>query len=715
MGSVIYARQSRLQNTFMMRRILESYGLARTRPILAKKDCPLCGLVIKALSVHTQGHWKEYEYPIETCFLGRQRGRTSAPALEVWFVSTSKTLPAGISGHSVSVGQILLLNLTGMDQIAGGGYKVSGRPVSGQINHALLQIWIQDCTLNHGEKCHPPSAYVDEKLYLLLVDVQKMCLVRRDWGSRYLALSYVWGKSNAFITVKENFEELQRDGAILQHLDNITQVIKDAMEFVRDIGEKYLWADQLCIIQDDPGFMAEYLPRMDKIFGHALITVVAISGQNANAFLPGIRPGSRAETQTKVKLGDLTLVAKLPCLFITKKASLWDNRAWTFQEGVLSRKKVYFSKFQMFWRCSVSYHAEDFSPASEEENSLLRGESILKEDIGTNSKDQFHVYQSLVKRYSNREMTYAVDSLHAFAGIISVLEEAFAWTFISALPERFFDLALLWVPMGSVELRPRNFSKPGMQHLACKSPTWCWTAWKGNVYWDPWRLDAYVGNSVNIRAEIRSLMINDDKGLRKIMRHVDAGTGPLTDSEKQVMARYCNYDAMLQNALVFEAKTAGFDCIKLKQPNLESQVQENAGKGIVELSDYIKRMARRSLWIHDDKGHHCGTIFGMNMSWASSRDVCQCEIAELSRSDQDEVQQANVDAYLDHLPPEYPSAMEYYGEIFNTTYYHYRRWWAVNILLLEWKEHVAERVAVGQIHADAWQKVSHKVKQIVLT
>ncbi|KAI8187545.1 hypothetical protein K4K54_010591 [Colletotrichum sp. SAR 10_86] len=52
----------------------------------------------------------------------------------------------------------------------------------------------------------------------------------------------------------------------------------------------------------------------------------------------------------------------------------------------------------------------------------------------------------------------------------------------------------------------------------------------------------------------------------------------------------------------------------------------------------------------------------------------------------DEVLQADIDATPStDLPPEYPSAKEYYEEIFDTTAYNYRRWWALNIMLVERK------------------------------
>ena len=50
-----------------------------------------------------------------------------------------------------------------------------------------------------------------------------------------------------------------------------------------------------------------------------------------------------------------------------------------------------------------------------------------------------------------------------------------------------------------------------------RSPS-CWTAWTGNIYWNPWRLDSYVGKDVTIEPCVRDYMIRDKAGIRMVVR-----------------------------------------------------------------------------------------------------------------------------------------------------------------------------------------------------
>jgi hypothetical protein len=74
--------------------------------------------------------------------------------------------------------------------------------------------------------------------------------------------------------------------------DFLPPTIEDALQLVKDLGEKYLWVDSLCIIKDDPD-MSIQINQMDRIYGTAVATIVAAAGRDVGAGLRGIRPTSR--------------------------------------------------------------------------------------------------------------------------------------------------------------------------------------------------------------------------------------------------------------------------------------------------------------------------------------------------------------------------------------------------------------------------------------
>ena len=59
------------------------------------------------------------------------------------------------------------------------------------------------------------------------------------------------------------------------------------------LGERYLWVDSLCIVQDDKKDKAVQIAAMDLIYSSAVLTVAAASGISADTGLHGMSAGPR--------------------------------------------------------------------------------------------------------------------------------------------------------------------------------------------------------------------------------------------------------------------------------------------------------------------------------------------------------------------------------------------------------------------------------------
>lgn len=114
-----------------------------------------------------------------------------------------------------------------------------------------------------------------------------------DW--RYLALSYVWGSQCTLRKAIALESELAQPGSLKKHY--VPRTIYDAISLTCRLGEKYLWVDSLCIIQDDKPSMQSQILAMDKVYAIAVATIVAASGDHADSGLPGVRPGARTPFQ----------------------------------------------------------------------------------------------------------------------------------------------------------------------------------------------------------------------------------------------------------------------------------------------------------------------------------------------------------------------------------------------------------------------------------
>jgi hypothetical protein len=67
------------------------------------------------------------------------------------------------------------------------------------------------------------------------------------------------------------------------------RTIRDAMTLVDDRGERYLWVDAVCIIQDDPVDQGGQIGVMNTIYGASWLTIVAAAGYDAHVGLPRAR------------------------------------------------------------------------------------------------------------------------------------------------------------------------------------------------------------------------------------------------------------------------------------------------------------------------------------------------------------------------------------------------------------------------------------------
>lgn len=250
------------------------------------------------------------------------------------------------------------------------------------------------------------------------------------------------------------------------------------MAVVSSLGERYLWVDVLCIIQDDEKSKALFISQMDIVYHHALLTIVAMSGQDANSGLPGLRPFTRPQQLCKEVDGSVFL-ATLPGLRSSASASRYEQRGWTLQERILSKRCLYFSAGETYYQCRSAVWQEP-SLAQElvgarpmfEPPTLMNPLKISPTGSLLNAED---AYQRLVERYTRRCLTFPSDKLNAFRGILGLLSDNDGSTWEkSGVPASFLS-SLLWAPVTTVIRRPTSVT-PGED-----PPTWSWLAWDGPV------------------------------------------------------------------------------------------------------------------------------------------------------------------------------------------------------------------------------------------
>ena len=154
----------------------------------------------------------------------------------------------------------------------------------------------------------------------------------------------------------------------------LPQNFQDAVTVTRILKLRYLWIDALCIIQDDPGDWAKEAGLMDKVYTNAYLTIVATSAKTSDdGFLrrepflvPPLRMSYSNEGDVSGQCDDY-YIAYMPAASQWDwenqvYSSPWSQRAWTFQEHLLSRRVLHFTSAKVFWECRTVQTSEEMEP-----------------------------------------------------------------------------------------------------------------------------------------------------------------------------------------------------------------------------------------------------------------------------------------------------------------------------------------------------------------
>ncbi|KAH7483573.1 hypothetical protein FOMA001_g5958 [Fusarium oxysporum f. sp. matthiolae] len=228
-----------------------------------------------------------------------------------------------------------------------------------------LRGWLQTCNKDHKSAETDSTEYLKPLMGTLrVIDTVDNCVKEVDTPCDYICLSYVWGTGSQTQYTTKTRDQLSKPGG----LGNVElpQTILDAIKVTKELGIRYIWIDALCITQDDKDDKARIIFNMGTIYANAVLSIMASSNVNPTDGLPGVGI-PRSQEQSIEKLQGITLAVAFQDArqrYSDIEDRLWNTRAWTFQERVLSRRSVYFTSSQMCFICPHGACFEDTVPVS---------------------------------------------------------------------------------------------------------------------------------------------------------------------------------------------------------------------------------------------------------------------------------------------------------------------------------------------------------------
>lgn len=376
---------------------------------------------------------------------------------------------------------------------------------SSTLAFEFIRARLEDCDNNH-QSCKASSSELPTRMidvgiggsagadYVRLVESSSL---PRSPRVTYVALSYCWGLGQSVTTVSTNYEAMKQG----IHISELPPTIRDAITVTRNMGERYLWIDALCIIQDSSTDWELESARMASVYQNAYITVAAgtaaaasegflelrqhLAARSTNAYQAeweaGINSDDRSSQPQKTILAARVIpYSTFHSMFMVADGLPLNTRGWTMQEKILSRRVITYTTHELQWTCqSLSTCECGYLLDSSE-----RGDTITVNPT-LNRREASYEWAKIVKKYSSRSLTYLQDKLPAISGVAhafqSILQSPYlGGHWVNNLPEE-----LAWkaypphVHSSDTVLDDDSDTASQPQYIA---PTFCWPSIrKGSV------------------------------------------------------------------------------------------------------------------------------------------------------------------------------------------------------------------------------------------
>lgn len=354
--------------------------------------------------------------------------------------------------------------------------------------------WGPDPNIPSGEAVSRPPRRFEERhgSNFRLVDVDRGRVMRASLGARYVALSHVSGGEGGFRADSALLGSLGPAGSLLRIATDLPRVIKDAIDIVRGIGERYLWVDALCVAHDDEEDIERCLWISNSIWSAACLTVVAAPGDDAGSGLGLGRPGHSGHA--------VATAVEIEQEFSTSK---YNKRGWKLQELAFSRRMLIFLNSGVYFHCVGSQQPDESDPTL-----IAQRVDHLKDfDLSFQIPGPLDgivpsllAYRTLCEAYSLRKLSRDGDALRALAGALRTLLAGMRSPSVEGLPGYYLGyFQLFYSQHGNLRRRP-GFA------------TFSWAGWEGEIQWP--RQDTDEGDPVNLLRWLRDKPIVDWSALR---------------------------------------------------------------------------------------------------------------------------------------------------------------------------------------------------------
>ncbi|KID83675.1 HET domain protein [Metarhizium guizhouense ARSEF 977] len=367
--------------------------------------------------------------------------------------------------------------------------------------------WLTECHDKHPW-CGRPRPQKAPTRLVDIGDASSYRLIETKGGQKelYVALSYVWGvkkKKGESIHQLKLVKKTRSDLMKGIKPSQMTASHREGSMVARDLGYRYIWIDALCIMQDDIADWKNAAVEVPDIYNNAVLTITAgRSHDSRDGFLTERRP-VKLPHRTEGSSQSLTSTFEVS-LARNRAIGPADERAWCFQEALLSRRSLIFGMGQLIFKCRKHKAFQDgshdkfmFDEAAFHHDWVLPfPPEAPRTENDKSPPTQSHIvhgWYRVAQKYAMRDMYDPFDCYAALAGIARRCESALAKASKDGAAPRYlcglwetdtFAHALMWRRCLDARLARdcRILEEPGPeQDPISRAPSWSWMALVGRI------------------------------------------------------------------------------------------------------------------------------------------------------------------------------------------------------------------------------------------
>jgi hypothetical protein len=348
---------------------------------------------------------------------------------------------------------------------------------------ATARAWLEDCRRNHTETCPRngsvslPSRLIDVGDDSIAPDVRLRVSGKGETGE-YIALSYCWGGPQPVTTTLGTLA-VMRQRIAFQFLP---RTLQDAIRVTRSLGQRYLWVDAICIIQDSDEDKQQEIQKMDSIYKNAALTISAAAASAVSEGFLGRQPEPLPSLEWRFDVPDvgahtIFISTSLPRLNYWPNHPL-DRRGWALQESILSSRLLVFSEHEPVWHCRAvdGRTAEpsfvEYANFSQRLPDWFLTDSAEVPKSRETLKRREELWVNIINNFTHRLLTDKEDRLNAVAGIAAELQRCWKDDYFYGHWKDSFVQQLLWYT-----------DPPSPEERSTRAPTWSWASLDGPVFY----------------------------------------------------------------------------------------------------------------------------------------------------------------------------------------------------------------------------------------